>query len=330
MIAKTFRFFLGIFCLILGALAILAALLALCVIAVLASIQIRGGPVLPGDVRLLIRGAGLLLTAATVLGGLWWLTRHVFGKEVFAGSFTQVASKSGKTERLALSISTVLLLGIGGLLIYERTGGSEWVRSIQVLGWLLFLFLGMHVRVLLHELGHLSAAQIQQIQPLKIQIGTGPLVWSRTSRGALRWEWRLWPQIGFVLAHNKPGRGFKWRQIVFVAAGPFMDALMIYTSYKAILHAFGGLFDAFTENAFGVGIVILFWLTLASAINGLIPHRIHLGAQHLYTDGYWLFHLCFLSNEKAQEFVKRKQWEQLEELAKQARMYFEASREIRG
>jgi hypothetical protein len=322
---KLFRIFVAFLCAVLGAAAILGLLLASFLILAMMSVWFHEGHLTEEDMHSLVRGGGALLVTALVLWGTWWLGRRVFGREVFSGSFKQVPSKTGRTERLALSISTVAILAISGLWIYERTRGNEWLRLVEVIGWLVVVFLALHVRVLLHELGHLSAAQLLRMQRWKIQIGTGPLLWWRVSRHGLRWEWRLWPQIGLVFAQKDEVHGFKWRQIVFIAAGPVVDALIIWAGYTLIIRSFGGLFDAFTGNALGVVVVILFWLTTSSAINGLIPHRIHLGLQSLYTDGYWLCRLCLLSDKKAQEFVMRKRWEQFDELARQARMYFEMS-----
>jgi hypothetical protein len=217
------------------------------------------------------------------------------------------------------------MLAIFALLIYERTHGTDWVRFAEVFGWLLATFLALHIRALLHELGHLSAARLLRMKTWKIQIGSGPLLWARTSRHAVRWEWRLWPQIGLVYAQNADVRGFKWRHMAFIAAGPAVDALMIWASYTLIAEDCGGLLNAFSGSARGVVVVILFWLTTSSAINGLIPHRIHLGLQSFYTDGYWLWHLCLLSDENARNFVRQKDWEQLSELARQARIYFSES-----
>jgi hypothetical protein len=322
---KALRLVFAIFCTIVAAAAIVAAVIALCMILTLATIWVRGGPVLQGDLRLLIRGIELLLVTAAALAAIWWLARRVFGEEVFAGSFKQVSSKTGKTEWLALSIATVVLFAVAALLIYERTRGSEWVRAVETLGWLLVLFASLHIRVLLHELGHLMAAKIQRMQPHKVQIGTGALFWAHLFGGALRWEWRLWPQLGLVFVDDNRLPGFKRRWLVFIVAGPLVDALIVWAGYSLILQIFGSLMAAFIQSVIGAVGVILFWETAISAINGLIPHRIHLGPQHLYTDGYWLFHLCLLSNAKAQEFVRRKRWEQLEELARQARIYLEES-----
>lgn len=324
---KLFRIFIAFICALLAAAAILTLLFSSFLILAMASIWLREGRLLGEDIHLLVRGVDGLLVAAGVLCGVWWFARRVLGSEFFSGSFNQVPSKTGKTERLALSISTVALLAISGFCIYERTRVGEWWGLVEVSGWLLVIFFGMHVRVFLHELGHLLAAQLLRMERQKIQVGTGPLLWSHVSPRLLRWEWRLWPQMGLVYAQRDELCGFKRRHMIFVAAGPMVDALLIWAGYKLIVLQFGGLLSAFTESAPGVVVVILFWLTASSAINGLIPHRIHLGLQRLYTDGYWLCRLVFLSDQTAREFVKRKAWEQSEDLARQARSYFETSGE---
>lgn len=321
--SKLLRILFGFLCVGLAAAGILAFLFAGFLVIALVSVWLREGRLTSEDIHILARAGEAMLIAGAVVLGAWRLGRHVFGSKLFSSSFKHVPSETGRTERLALSVSTVAMFAIISLWIYERTDGNDWLRVAEVLRWLLVIFFGLHIRVLLHELGHLSAAQILKMDRSKVQIGAGPLLWSFISRRGLRWEWRLWPQIGIVFAQNNRLRGFKRRQVIFTSAGPVADAFIVWGSYVLISRNFGGLFNAFAESAFGVVVVILFWLTTGSAINGLIPHRIHLGLQQLYTDGYWLCHLILASDKEAQEFIMEKKWEQLNVLAKQARIYLQ-------
>lgn len=318
---RIFRILIGGICVLIAALAILAALFAAFLVAALVSVWAREGRLLEEDIRLLTRGAAVMLVSAVTIAGVWWIGRRVLGSEVFGASFQQISSKRGRTERLAMNVSAVAMFGIFTVWFYERTSGNEWTRFAQVLIWLFGIFLALHLRVLFHELGHLWAALLLRMHPSIIQIGAGPLLWGYSSGGGLRWEWRLWPQIGFVYARQTKLNGFKWRQFGFVAGGPFADACMVWVGYVLIVRSFGGLIAAFTQSAAGVVVFLWFWLTAISALNGLIPHRVHLGLQKFYTDGYWLFSLIFLSDEKAKQFLARKEMEQLNELARQARVY---------
>jgi Peptidase family M50 len=273
------------------------------------------------------RGVAVMLISAGVIWGVWSLSRRVFGTEAFGLSFKQVSSPDGRRELIAMNVSTAAMLVTVGILVYERAAGKEWMRLFEVVGCLVLVFAGMHLRVLVHELGHLWMALGLGMRRSKIQVGTGRLLWGYLSQSGVRWEWRMWPQLGLVFARQNARRGFKWRQIAFVAAGPFVDLLMIYLGYVLIAGSFGGLAAAFTHSGCGIVVFILFWLTASSAVNGLIPHKVHFGLQKIYTDGYWLARLLLLSDADADAFVRRKEWEQFEDLARQARIYFETSGE---
>jgi hypothetical protein len=318
---KLFRILIGGLCVLIVAVAILSALFAAFLVAALVSVWVKEGRLLTEDIHLLTRGAGVMLVSAVTIAGVWWIGRRVLGSEIFGASFQEIPSKRGRTERLAMNVSAVAMFGVFTVWFYERTSGNEWLRFVQVLIWLFAVFLALHLRVLFHELGHLWAALLLGMHPSRIQIGAGRLLWGHSSRGGLRWEWRLWPQIGLVYATQTKLSGFKWRQLGFIVGGPFADACMVWIGYALITRSFGGLIAAFTQSAAGVVVFVLFWLTATSALNGLIPHRIHLGVQKLHTDGYWLFCLIFLSDEKAKQFLARKEMEQFNELAKQVRAY---------
>jgi hypothetical protein len=320
---RLLRLLIGSICVLLAAAAILAALFAGFLVAAFISIWISERRLLQEDIHQLVRGAAVLVVSAATLAGVWWIGRRVLGSEIFASSFKRVSSKTGRTERLALDISTVAMFGLFAVWLYERVSGNEWMRLAQVSIWLVVVFLGMHVRVFLHELGHLWAAQLLGMRRSKIQVGAGPLLFGHSSGKGLTWEWRLWPQLGLVYAHQIGLSGFKWRQLGFVAGGPVVDACLIWASYALIVRNFGRLVTAFTQSAAGVVAFILFWLTATSAFNGLIPHRVHFGMQKIYTDGYWLFRLLFLSDEKAKQFLARKEMEHFTDLAKWARAYTE-------
>src|SRR4029079_10539642 len=89
------------------------------------------------------------------------------------------------------------------------------------------LYLGMHGRILVHELGHLIAAKAVGLRQRKVQVGVGPLIWSRLFRNGLVFEWRMFPRGGWVLALPVSDKDLRIRQLLFISAGPLMDGLLI-------------------------------------------------------------------------------------------------------
>ena len=222
------------------------------------------------------------------------------------------------SEQFATGIVWIGIGAIASIWLYDRIPGGGWMRTVQAAGWLIVLSLGMHIRVLLHESGHLLAAQLLRMNPLQVQIGTGFLLWRYRSPKGLTWHWRLYPAGGVVYTAAEREQGFKWRYFLVTAAGPLTDALILCIVYNFLIQAYGGLAAAFLHNVAGLVLFALFWFTVVSAVTGLVPHRVYLGTSGLHTDGYWLFRLLRLSDTEAMRAVREAHWQRLIDLARSA------------
>jgi hypothetical protein len=152
------------------------------------------------------------------------------------------------------------------------------------------------------------------MQMRKIQVGIGPLLWSGDLTNGLIWEWRLSPHGGFMYASPRSTKNFRVRQLIFILGGPLVDALVLWTTYQAILFFFGGLVAAVNQSAAGLIATILFWCVAISAVAGLLPLKFWLGKQTLWTDGYWLLRLTTTSRARLASLAFNPDWKKALEL----------------
>lgn len=283
---------------LLASIALLAALIAAFAVIAMTLVWWREGRLDERDMALLRRAV-----PAAVVSGLctWAGFRLAHGKrhpgEARNASFTLVRSKDGRQEKFVAVFSGVTYLaGFGGWL-WTRAEGEPWLRALQVAGWLGLVYLGLHLRILLHELGHLVAAGLVRLNVMTVRVGAGWRLWSTQNRSGVRWEWRLRPTGGWVEAHHRDEAGFRWRQFVFVAGGPVVDAMLITILWLTLYHH-GNNSSVMPQklapsSGDAVAFVLFCALTFSAAI-GLIPHRVSIDSRQLHSDGWWLVKLWFL------------------------------------
>jgi hypothetical protein len=196
-----------------------------------------------------------------------------------------------------------MLLTIFGFLVWGVAQGSPIAKAATVAFALVEGYVTTHGRILFHEMGHFLAARVLRFDRYKIQVGTGPLLWSHSFKSGLLFEWRASIRAGFVVALPRTDRRVRLRQFLFVIGGPAADLLLILAGYKLITHLYGGLSAGFENGTVGFVIVVLFWFTAWSAFSGLIPHKIRINARELWTDGYWILRICFAPNASRQEWA---------------------------
>ena len=283
---------------VLASVALLATLIAAFAVIAMTLVWWREGRLDERDLELLRRGA-----IAALVGGMctWAGFRLAYGKrhpgEARNASFTLVRSKAGRQEKFVAVFSAVVYLVCFGGWLWTRAEGEPWLRALQVAGWLGLVHLGLHLRILLHELGHLAAAVFVRLNVTTVRVGAGWRLWSTQTQGGVSWEWRLRPTGGWVEAHHQDEASFRWRQFVFVAGGPVVDALLIATLWLTLYHH-GNNSSVVPQKlapSCGDSVAFVLFCSLAlSALIGLIPHRVSIDARQFHSDGWWLAKLCFL------------------------------------
>jgi hypothetical protein len=285
------RFLFQVFCMFLVALALVAALFATFFVIAMLIVLCQEGRLQPTDQWMLGQASKWLLIACAFIGIAFWL-RCKIGGEAAGESFRLVESKSGNSEKGFQGISNSVFVILLAIWFWALIPGKDLAKIPAVAGWLILGFLLMHARIALHELGHLAAAGLLGMELRKIQIGEGPLLWSRLLGNGLLCEWRAWSRGGgFVAAYHRTSKGFRVRQFLFTVAGPLADLFILWSTYQLITLAFGSLAAAMTHSAGGLLVVGFFWWTAFSAVGGLIPRKVLVHRRLHWTDGYWLFRL---------------------------------------
>jgi hypothetical protein len=298
-----FRFLLEAICSVLMAVGFLAALVASFFIIGVVAIWCQEGALQDTDRKMFVSAAEWLAASSLLAGTILWLRhRFIVNKSGDAG-FRLVKSLSRQEERLVQQISDKFLIALLAMWLWVVVPGNAFIKISITAGWVLVAFLGLHVWILAHELGHLVAAWILGLNLQKIQVGVGDLLWGRTLSTGLRCEWRASPRRGLVIATQRHSAGFRVRQWLFVAGGPLVDAFVVWSGYIFLTRVFGQLGAAFRDGANGVTLSALFCLIALSAIGNLVPHTVWLGNQKVWTDGYWLFRLLTTSRERIEELI---------------------------
>jgi regulator of sigma E protease len=135
---------------------------------------------------------------------------------------------------------------------------------------LLLTAVGISLLIILHELGHYTAARLCGMRVLKFSFGFGPAVWRRQS-GDTTWQVAALPIGGFVqvqgLAPPEPGvepaaadsRSFRerprWQRALFLFAGPAANWVLAAFFIFLLLATVG--FEQFDPESTVIGDVVL-------------------------------------------------------------------------
>jgi|GEM_PF-3394789 len=309
-VRKTLRFLGQVACILLVAAGLLAALAAsFCLLAMLI-VWFQEGALQPADRPFVAGGVKWLLGSGVLIGVAWWLRGKTVPNPTGDNSFRLIKAKSGRLEKLVERVSGFAFLLWLATQLWAREPGSAFSTVPIVAGWITLGFLGLHAHIALHELGHLAAAWLLRLSPQKIQVGVGPLIWSRAFANGLLCEWRAWPHGGLVLA--RPARratGFRTRQSLFIAAGPLTDLLVLWTAYQVILLSFGGLRALFFHGPGGFVFFGVFCVAALTAFGGVIPRQGRLGHTTVWTDGYVFLRLLTGSSLTYPELAYDSKWQ---------------------
>lgn len=295
-------------CLLLIAVGLFGALGSSFIIAPMAYMWFIEGRLLADDLKLLFNAIKWFLGAALVFGIAYWSYRKIAAKNGPDDSFRLVKSKRANAERRGFEAFEVTFFALLGFYIWLVLPGNFMVRIPLTAGWLAAALLGTNVCIAFHEIGHLAAAWCVNMKLEKIQVGVGPVLWSRRSANGFIWQWRAWPYGGFTFAVPQTTKAFRIRQFLFVAGGPLMDVIFLSLTYQMITRFFGGLGEAWTHSPAGLVISVLFCRHAIEAGHGLFPLKFCLGNQQTWTDGYWLVRLLTGSSAAMRQLAEGSDW----------------------
>ena len=295
---RLLRCFLGV---MLAAVAGLAALMAACIGISMTIIWWQKGYMTASDVALWRWSSAAVVPCAL----LTWAGARLADSGRLPGrerslSLSLVRSESGRQQRWANRTGVVVWLIIFGGLLWTRVPGEPWPRAGLIGGLLVGGFLALHLRVLLHELGHLTTGSLFGLQPIAVQIGQGRFLWRHLTRAGFQWEWRLWPFAGCAQMLDRNERGHAWRQFVLVAGGPLADVLLVSVLFWSLRHLSRAhalptyLFTTKEDPPIMGGFLFAFF---GPMIFGLVPSWIVVNGRLLHSDGWWLAKVFFLPAE---------------------------------
>ena len=287
---------------------VLAGLIASSLIAALLVAWHQEGRLQPDDWHVFWAAAKSFAIACAIGSSAFWIRNRLGTVEVRDDSFKLVRLASSEQERLVQQLFQNGLFALLAVCLWTVTSGNILPRIVTLAALLTAAFFSMHARILVHELGHLGAAWILRYQLYKMQVGVGALLWSHSFAKYLRFEWRIWPHGGFILAINPQRENSRLRQSCFIGAGPLSDLLFLWIAYEGIELSFGGLRDAFEGGAGGILIGVLFCWSVLLALSALIPHKTWLGNKRIWSDGYLLFRLWTASKDQIAELVVNPDW----------------------
>jgi hypothetical protein len=287
---KMLRFIGQSACILLVAAGLLAALFATFCLGAMAFVWTQEGALLPTDRTILAAGVKWLLGSCVLVGTAWWL-RGKIGNKTGDNSFRLVESKSGRLEKVVQRVSGFAFVIWLASQLWARDSGSAFTTGPIVAGWITLGFLGCHAQIAFHEIGHLAAAWLLRLSPQKVQVGVGPLLWSRTFANGLLCEWRAWPNGGLMFAPDRTTQGFRTRQSLVIAGGPLADLLVLWSTYQLIQHAFGGLRASFSHGPGGLMFFVFFWLMVFVALGSLLPRQVRINRETMWSDGFVLLRL---------------------------------------
>ncbi len=285
---------------LLAVVALLVTTVAIVMLVTMAMVWWQDGH-LAAHERLTLRWSAL----ATIAGAIcaWAGIRLAYGKrqagETRTASFQLVRTKTGRQERFVEAFSVYVLFTVLAVELWYRVPGDPSRRVRQVAGWLAVTYLGIHLRVLLHELGHLGAGRVLGLQPWTLRVGMGPALWQGQTRAGFQWEWRLRPGAGWAECLYSSEKAFRRERFGVVLGGPVSDALLVTVGWLAWTY-FGQspLLPPTLPSAGTIVMDLMMFVTVASMAAGLVPHRVFAGDRLLHTDGWWLLKAFSLPAEK--------------------------------
>lgn len=296
------RFLCRTFCLILVVIGFFIGVVAGCAIVALAVIWLQEGTLQPQDMRLLTGSAVWLAGACFFVWVTWRLAKLAGESGDYLRYRKSLQKPNGQSDRGWLVFLFLMLAPA----VWGALSGPPILKLPALAGWLILAFLGLHLQIFLHELGHFTAAWLMRFRLRKMQIGIGPLLWSCSFANGLRFEWRAWSLGGMMVATDPATRNFRIRQFVHVAAGPVSDIVILWVGYSLFVSDVLGPAFRGSPASLVAGLVLL--STALSVLGGLIPRKAWLGDRKVCTDGYWLWLLITASDKHLATLAAQMRW----------------------
>ena len=249
--------------------------------------------------------AGLIATGGSLIffGALWLRWRYFIRQDRTAKFFRLSPPQSSRQSRWVWYFNAIIYGGGMAVLLWQRTDGRMALRVLEVTAWIAVLFLGTHLRILFHELGHLMAGWIVGMTPVKLQVGTGPIVFSGRWRGGMFFDWRLWPGGGLMETFYFPEKGHRWRYWLMILGGPIANVILL-SMYTYWQFDRAGRWPEFGELGPG-GLVLMtlaVWTALITIVN-FVPFNARVGDRIVPTDGWQLLTIWRLPQPKVVERI---------------------------
>jgi Peptidase family M50 len=301
-VKATLRFLCRTFSLILVVIGFFIGVVAGCAIVALAVICLQERGLQPDDRQLLMASVGWLAGACLFVWVSWrWATAA--GE---SGDYLRYRKSLQKPNGQGDRTWLVFLFLVLTPAVWSGLSGPPILKLPALAGWMILVFLGLHLQIFLHELGHFTAAWLMRFRLRKMQVGVGRLLWSCSFANGMRFEWRAWSLGGMMVATDPATRNFRLRHFIHVAAGPVSDIVILWAGYNLFVSDVFGPAIRNSPGGFVAGFVLL--CTVFSVLGNVIPRKGWLDDRRVRTDGYWLWLLLTASDKRLASLAGQMRW----------------------
>ncbi len=249
--------------------------------------------------------AGLIAVGGSLVttGACWLRWRYFTGPDRSVNAFRLTPPQTSRQTRWVWYFNTLIYGGGMAVLLWQRSEGETAPRILEVTAWMLLLFLGLHARILVHEVGHLIAAWLTGITATKLQVGTGAVVFRCQLQGGMLLEWRLLPGGGLVDSFYLAEKGHRWRYWLMILGGPAANVTLLLIIAWCLLDETGHLPLLAELRPGGLVLAALGgWTAMMTLIN-FVPFKGRVGDRLVLSDGWQLLTLWRLPQARVVERI---------------------------
>jgi len=163
-----------------------------------------------------------------------------------------------------------------------------------ILAYILTIFVWGHISIFLHELGHFYAAKVLGMEPLRIKVGSGPVLAALEFFGRPI-DYCLVPTYGATSVSIGTLRQLRIRLVVLSLAGPFVNFILIAGLIPAMILASRS--DGFFYEHIELFFVILV-MEFIIVITNLAPINHKIDGVMTPSDGKCIFQAVLLSKSR--------------------------------